>query len=155
MHRQFITMWDKPNNPQSSSQKHNVFRTGENYVCKRTNTTRCCKMLKVPAKSNPSQADNQAFHHPSQISMLEAPEIWNICCRKSYLDFHEKVVKKLQQNLCLSALYLLAEIYFTMGLYVKSKLWEDWRVDFCKIVAPKDRLFIRHLIMVISVTSLQ
>lgn len=29
----------------------------------------------IPAKSNPSQAGNQAFHHPSQISMLEAPEI--------------------------------------------------------------------------------
>lgn len=29
----------------------------------------------IPAKSNPLQAGNQAFHHPSQISMLEAPEI--------------------------------------------------------------------------------
>ena len=29
----------------------------------------------LPAKSNPSQADNLAFHHPLQISELEAPEI--------------------------------------------------------------------------------
>lgn len=75
-------------------------------------------LQKVPAKSNPSQADNPAFHHPSQISMLEAPEIWKIGCRKSYLDFHtteEKVVKELQQNLCLSALSICLQIWFYSG----------------------------------------
>ena len=50
---------------------------------KKVITSRPCK--NIPVKSNPSQADNLAFLHLSQISKLEAPEM--LACKKIISDW--------------------------------------------------------------------